>query len=330
MEPPGMEQTRGAAAVGAYPEARARAVDMSRYPRQAGFPPLVESAGLGWRGFNVERYRLCFKELEQPPFTDHIVAVALNGYSFTRRRDGEVLRDRYTPGAIGLLPAGLSGRWIFEGAVDALHVRLRPDYLRTVAEANDLDLGGSELIEASGLRDPYLESLARALLAETRCGGQGGRMYSEQLADSLAIHLLRNLCSPALPKDRIPDRKLRGLSKNELGRVVDYMNDNLAHGISLADIAGVAGLSPYHFSRLFKLSTGLSPHRYLVRCRAERARELLLRGWPAGVAARESGFADQSHLNRHFKRLFGKTPRGLPQNSKNVQSPVSDSPYPPA
>ena len=73
----------------------------------------------------------------------------------------------------------------------------------------------------------------------------------------------------------------------------------------------MAGLSPFHFARQFKEATGHPPHDYLVRLRVDRARELILRhgrDWTMATVAAESGFADQSHLARHFKRVLGVTP----------------------
>jgi len=78
--------------------------------------------------------------------------------------------------------------------------------------------------------------------------------------------------------------------------------------ISLAQLAHCAGLSPFHLLRVFQHSTGLTPHGYLIQARIRKARQLLASGnSPAAVAA-DTGFADQSHLNRHFKRTLGITP----------------------
>ena len=69
-------------------------------------------------------------------------------------------------------------------------------------------------------------------------------------------------------------------------------------------------MSPNYFARLFKQTTGITPHQYVIRCRIERAKELIQRGnLPLIEIATQVGFLDQSHLNRHFKRLVGVTPK---------------------
>jgi AraC-like DNA-binding protein len=83
-----------------------------------------------------------------------------------------------------------------------------------------------------------------------------------------------------------------------------YYNEN----VSLNDLARLAGLSPFHLSRVFAREVGLPPHTYLTGVRVDHAKRLLLAGHPAAVAARETGFVDQSHLTRHFKRIVGVTP----------------------
>lgn len=100
----------------------------------------------------------------------------------------------------------------------------------------------------------------------------------------------------------------------------EYIEDNLAKSVSMDELARAANLSPYHLARVFREEVGLPPHAYQTQARIGRARELLLRGWPIARVARETGFSDQSHLTRHFKRLVGVTPgRYAGENSKNVQ-----------
>ncbi len=99
-------------------------------------------------------------------------------------------------------------------------------------------------------------------------------------------------------------------------QAVDFIHDNYAAGLSLSDIAAAVHLSPFHLSRIFKKATGVSPHQYLLQVRVNSARSLLAAGAGdrslAEVAA-AVGFADQSHLTRHFKRILGVTPRQLRQ-----------------
>ncbi|MEG4942592.1 helix-turn-helix transcriptional regulator [Microcoleus sp. F4-D5] len=84
-------------------------------------------------------------------------------------------------------------------------------------------------------------------------------------------------------------------------------------GVALKkELAGIAQLSPYYFSRAFKQSVGISPHQYVIQQRVERAKQLLLQGnmslYEIAIAC---GFTHQSHLTRHFKRLTGVTPKTL-------------------
>ena len=111
-----------------------------------------------------------------------------------------------------------------------------------------------------------------------------------------------------------------GLARAALRRVLDYIGDNLAHDLSLETIAAVAGVSPYHFTRLFKQSVGLTLHRYVTQQRVSEAKRLLLAGRSSiADVAHLTGFADQSHLHRHFKAAYGITPGGLLEQRKNLQ-----------
>ena len=94
-------------------------------------------------------------------------------------------------------------------------------------------------------------------------------------------------------------------------RAVELMRRRMVEPISLEELADAAGLSPFHFARQFKTATGHPPHEYLIRLRVDRARELMRREreWTMAAVAQDAGFADQSHMARHFKRVLGVTPR---------------------
>ena len=127
----------------------------------------------------------------------------------------------------------------------------------------------------------------------------------ESLANILGIHLLRQHSSMKQPA---PPRSV-GLDRATLSRVSTYIEEHLAADLSLAELAAVAYLSPYHFARLFKASTGVAPHQYVIGRRIERAKLLLsTTNWSLAVIAHAVGFAHESHLALHFKRLTGLLP----------------------
>jgi AraC-like DNA-binding protein len=116
-----------------------------------------------------------------------------------------------------------------------------------------------------------------------------------------------------------PAERRMGAGRPAVSRARDYLAANFAEHVSLEELARVANLSPYHFSRVFTEQFGMPPHAFQIQLRVARARTLLREGWPIPQVASHTGFADQSHLTRHFKRLSVVTPGQYAQNSKNVQ-----------
>ncbi|MCL4865018.1 MAG: AraC family transcriptional regulator [Gemmatimonadales bacterium] len=90
--------------------------------------------------------------------------------------------------------------------------------------------------------------------------------------------------------------------------ICDYFQAHLADRVTLIELARATGLTHYAVLRVFRRATGIPPHRYLTQLRVRRAGELLRAGHPPAMVARAVGFADQSHMNRHFRRLVGVTP----------------------
>lgn len=100
-----------------------------------------------------------------------------------------------------------------------------------------------------------------------------------------------------------------GLSKSQLRRVNEHIDDRLCDDLRLGDLAALIGMSEFHFSRQFKRTTGLAPHQYLVRRRVERAKRLLREtDMPVAEVALNSGFAHQSHLSNWFRRAVRTSP----------------------
>lgn len=93
-----------------------------------------------------------------------------------------------------------------------------------------------------------------------------------------------------------------------INRACDYLIANYAENVSLEKLAGIANLSPFHFNRVFSQQFGIPPHAFQLQLRISQAKRLLREGMEIAQTAVQTGFADQSHLTRHFKRVIGITP----------------------
>ena len=156
-----------------------------------------------------------------------------------------------------------------------------------------------------GARDLVLFGLAQALAGAMEQRGDGTAMFSDCIAIAFFAHIVRAYGSS-------PDagRNARGgLASWQLRRARDFINANLAHDPSIAEVANECGLSASYFCRAFKQATGVPPHQWLIKQRVERAKELL-RDPSQQLAdiAQLCGFVDQSHFTRVFSKTEGYSP----------------------
>ena len=97
-------------------------------------------------------------------------------------------------------------------------------------------------------------------------------------------------------------------SSAALRRVRDLLESEYARTVAIRELADIAGLSTFHLIRVFRASFGLPPYRYLEQIRIQQARRLIRLGFPLTQVVHATGFSDQSHLTRYFKRIVGVTP----------------------
>ncbi|AKG24673.1 hypothetical protein IJ00_15910 [Calothrix sp. 336/3] len=223
-----------------------------------------------------------------------------------RNVDGQVQTiDALPTGDFGLYPATLRQSVQSYQEAEAIHLFLAPTLLDRTA--TELDLKDRIVLEpklSSGV-DPVIQHIAIALKTSLEIDGTTTHLYADAMANALSVHLITRYST-----HRTTLRQPQGgLSKQQLKQVIGHIQDALDQEISLAELAQLVRLSPYHFSRLFKQSTGLSPHRYHIRCRIDHAKQLLMnRTMPLSEIAIAVGFSSQGHLNYHFKRWVGVTP----------------------
>jgi len=120
------------------------------------------------------------------------------------------------------------------------------------------------------------------------------------LAEAVSELLARSAAGPPLPA--------AGRERRAVDRSVDFLEAHFARGVPLDELARESGLSKFHLVRAFKRRIGLPPHAYQTRLRVSHAMALLRAGRSISHAAYAAGFAAQSHLHRHFKRILGVTP----------------------
>jgi AraC family transcriptional regulator len=274
--------------------------------------PVASSGPLGWPALRAEHFRDTPDfDLDLPGQTHHLLSLYLQPPErMGLWTEGLGWEDVPPPGSILVLPAGQARRAFWRGPTESVHVHLDPGLVsRVAAEALDLDPGRVEIPAVGALSHPQIQAAILALDAELANGAAGGRLLAESLANVVAVHLIRQFA----PADRVAHRPRGGLSERKLRDALEYIEEHLDSEVTLDALAAVAHLSPYHFARMFKTSTGLPPHQYVIARRVERAKQLLRDGGDltlAQVAAR-SGFWDQGHFTRNFKRLVGVTPKNF-------------------
>ncbi len=282
-------------------------------PENALSRVVLSSVGTKWNDVVVEQHHFPSVELADVMFKRHVVIINI-GHSITYefKKEGRFQPFFKARGAISFFPSDqpFSCRLQVERGVlgNVLFLALDPAFMSRVAEGLELDAERIELVEQRRGTDPTLHHVALALQAGVQSGAALDRLYGEALSTALAVYLLREYGAAVVG----PKRQYGGLSREKLVRAVAYIQDQLDTDLTVSGIAQAVGLSPNHFTKLFKESTGQSPYQYVVEARVRKAKELLTTAkFTISEAAHQVGFVDQSHLTRHFKRVFGLPPRRL-------------------
>lgn len=178
-------------------------------------------------------------------------------------------------------------------------------YRRAIADVLGCPPATFRLKEVSGAQDATVSGLMEMVRSEITAPGQPSEMYIEGLALALAVHIIKNY--GALDLGHRPRRQL--LQSFKLQRAASAMEADLGGSFDLEKFASLVSLSPYHFSRMFKQSTGCSPSDYFIRLKVFRARRLLRETDRSIVSiALEVGYASPSHFAQMFKREVGVSP----------------------
>lgn len=270
--------------------------------------PELSSVDVRWQGFLLEEHAShpgSAIDIPEHYSTKHLLHLNTGGPSSTDWRvDGKNLSAIDQTGAFSLLPAGVPSLVRLKHKTGGIVLEIDPLQLqRTLAEAGAGDK--IELKPVFAAPDRQIALLLTAMREDIASGAPAGKLYGESIGNAVATYLAQRYSGTA-PKLLVYKG---GLSRSQLNRVFEYIEEHLAEGVGLSDLAAAAELSVYHFSRQFRQSTGMAPHQYVLQRKIERAKETLRDPRKSILeASARVGFDDQSHFTKTFRRLVGITP----------------------
>jgi AraC family transcriptional regulator len=283
-------------------------VSIDEIVRVLSHRPTATTREREWPGVTVDMYAPLPNVSERYPALDHhLICYCPTGNArLVQGRDGMIHESLISAGVSMLMPAGYDSLW--EGSASAT-ARLRIPTALIESAGEQIGRRSTSQIEIRNVfetRDSVIAHLAQILIEELdRKPHPAQTLIVDHVSFALAGHLLRsyNVFEPVV------EPVLPALSRVEVARLTEYIEGNLDRPIGLAELAGMVNVSRFHFTRLFKRSTGMTAIGFVEQCRIRRAQSLILgTTTPLAEIALMTGFADQSHFTRRFHRHVGCTP----------------------
>ena len=275
---------------------------------------ILSSQDIGWTSLLFEKWLQpgnveSFETIATPDQT--IVLTASGTYDMEVLSGRRWRQAKYSPGHGGATaPLNTNQlRWSSSesSSVATLHLYVPPEYFSEAAE--EYRRAGRRVnrshIDALSLSDPFLFSLAQSL---TSCVAyQAPELYADAAARLFAIHIL--LKSGTLKNEDLARNVGNDLTDRRLARVIDFMHHHFAQEITLDQLAREAGISRFHFVRLFRKRLLVTPHRYLVGLRLDHAKFLLrTTDLDINAVARACGYTHSGRFAAAFQAAFALHP----------------------
>lgn len=284
---------------------------------------VATAQALHWPGVLLEAGRNDVAEVDDLTLAHHYVGINADRGPITMevKEPHGFRRVTLAPGTGWLTPAGSGFSLRVRSTTPHAYVRISIDPIRfdrlvSMTEDSAVPIALRRSFEIGG---PQIQHLVGALTEEARDGTPSGLAFVDSLTTALGLQLVKQ-AGVAAPL-AVPVRG--GLAPAVRRRVLELMETHPESHLSIDTLAREAGLSPAHFARAFKESVGRAPHQHLMALRLDRARRLLDAPNAAlSHVALSTGFADQAHFTRFFKRQFGVTPGTLLHSRRRVVSSV--------
>jgi AraC family transcriptional regulator len=266
-------------------------------------PTRATIRGRSWGGISIDKLSsYVASNMIGEPRDHHMLTINLADLSYVRsKRCGSVYEGPGLFGEASIQPAGTMSVW--DGNIPP-HITVRFPQNVLAELIAETGCATSDVVNHFRIRDPFFEAMGRLFSLELdRPAHPAQDVLVESLATALLVHLLRGYSSSP------SEQPLKNVGPASLRRALAYIEDQPNMRISMDDLAGAAGLSRFHFSRLFRKHIGISPAAYIERSRLERAKAMIRSGQMSLTdIAYAVGFADQSHFTRRFRRHESCTP----------------------
>ncbi|MBE9097766.1 helix-turn-helix transcriptional regulator [Tychonema sp. LEGE 07203] len=269
-------------------------------------PAILSSYGAKWQGIHVEYHCQPPNECPEHCLEQHTIGLMLNSATLKGTLNGKHCgSESWQSGQMFVAAAGTYFEAVTTEYYEFMAIALEPtDFENTVCES--IDSNPIEIIPQWQTRDPLIRGIAWALKTELESGGLNGTLYVDALKNALSLHVLHRY---GAQKPNLPDVG-GGLAPGQLQVVIHYINEFINRDLHLSELANLVKLSSYHFSRMFKQSTGVTPHQYVTQCRIEKAKQLLKKPeLSIKYISQQVGFHDQSHFSKTFSKIVGVTPK---------------------
>jgi AraC family transcriptional regulator len=272
-------------------------------------PLILSSRKADWGSFYFAYHRQSPYSIPETYPAQHTINICTNPFSAKIKLNGHWQQRWCEVGDCGIFPSQqVAPATIFEQELGIIHLYLEPASLAQVA-FESVDAERIEIVQQLIVHDPLILQLGLSLKQELEVGAVDSRLYASTVATMLAVHLLKRYSA----HQPVFSERTGGLSNYNLRAAIAYINDNLEQNISLTEIATIVHMSPHYFATLFKQSTGVAPHQYLIQCRIERAKHYLTKNLSITQVSQLVGYQSQSHFAKVFRKHVGITPKQYQQ-----------------
>jgi AraC family transcriptional regulator len=267
--------------------------------------PIVSSYKTNWNKIQIESHSLHAHEAPEHSVEQHMIIVFHESLRLVKRLLGnEVKDDRIKAGDVVVVPAKVPHSACWDEGASFTLLSIEPEFVAHVAH-EFINPDCVEILPHFAQHDPVIYEIISMLKSKLEFGQGVDQIYVDSAATFLANHLIEQYSDG---KHKVKEDG-HSLSRKDLHQVIDYIDTHLDQNLGLMELANLVEMSHCHFARLFKKSTGVSPGRYLIECRLEKATSLLaVKDLSVDEIAQRTGFSSHSYLCRIFRKYRSITP----------------------